>query len=579
MKHFFKSLTFLLCLSATIAFGQKRVAKLPKTPKTDLATHKNPQETKVIYPKAAVVSAHPEASSIGTQVLREGGNAIDAAVAVQFALAVCLPVAGNIGGGGFAVYRFANGENGSIDFRETAPVGASETMYLDADGNVLEDQNSKGIKSSGVPGTVDGMWQLHQKFGKLPWARLVMPAINMAKDGVKLTAKEADMLNQHLELLKRFNPSGCAFTVKDEWQEGDLLLQPILASTLETIAKEGRDGFYSGWVASEIANFESKNGGLINTEDLQSYASVFRNPIHEKVGEYTITSMPPPSSGGIGLIQMMKMVWPKLKSVGSNKSAYYHLLTEAERRFYADRARYLGDPDFVKNPTTTLMNDTYVFERFRDFDSTKATPSTKITSGEQPAHESDQTTHYSIVDAEGNAISVTTTLNGPYGSYCVVPACGFLLNNEMDDFSIKPGVPNMYGVIGGKANAIEPKKRMLSSMSPTIVTKNNKLFMVVGTPGGSTIITSVLQTILNVTHFKMSMQEAVNAPRMHHQWLPDEIKAEESVPETLIESLKKKGHQFQKVKGIGRVDAILIQQNGKLECGADHRGDDAANGF
>ena len=528
-----------------------------------------------------VVCAYPDAAKVGLEILKNGGNAVDAAVAVQFALAVTLPEAGNIGGGGFMVYRSGNGETNTLDFREKGPAAANANMYLDSAGNVIPNMSLYTDKASGVPGSVDGMVQAHAKYGKLKWADLVQPAINLARNGFKITRHLAADLNRTSAQFKQLNP-GKNYLVKDkEWQEGDVLVQEDLAKTFEQIRDKGRDGFYTGTVADQLVAEMNSGGGIISKADLQNYHSVWRKAIIGSYMGYKIITMPPPSSGGIALLQLLKSVekYP-LKRWGYNQDSTVRLMVEAERRVYADRSKYLGDPDFYKVPVDSLLNPTYIASRMNNFSWDAATPSTSIQPGTFVGYESDQTTHYSIVDPEGNSVSITTTLNDTFGSKIFVQGAGFLLNNEMDDFSSKPGVPNMYGLIGGKANSIQPGKRMLSSMTPTIVEKDGKLFMVVGTPGGSTIMTSVFQTILNVIAFNQSMQQAVASKRFHHQWLPDEVAIEKgALDSATVIKLQSKGYKVTPRGAIGRVDAILKTPQGYYEGGADPRGDDTKLGW
>jgi gamma-glutamyltranspeptidase/glutathione hydrolase len=533
------------------------------------------------YRKGMIVCAYPDAAQVGLDILKKGGNAVDAAVAVQFALAVTLPEAGNIGGGGFMVYRSKTGESNTLDFREKGPAAANADMYLDSAGNVIPNMSLYTHKASGVPGSVDGMVQAHNKYGKLKWADLVQPAIDLARNGFKITKHLAADLNRTSGQFKKLNP-GKSYLVKDgEWKEGDILLQEDLAKTFEQIRDKGRDGFYDGVVADQLVAEMKNGGGLISKTDLQNYHSVWRNAITGNYKEYKIITMPPPSSGGIALLQLLQSVekYP-LKRWGYNQDSTVRLIVEAERRVYADRSKYLGDPDFYKVPVDSLLRPAYITARMSSFSWDAATPSASIQPGTFVGYESDQTTHYSIVDRDGNAVSITTTLNDTFGSRIFVQGAGFLLNNEMDDFSSKPGVPNMYGLVGGKANSIQPGKRMLSSMTPTIVEKDGKLFMIVGTPGGSTIITSVFQTIIDVITFDQNMQQAVASKRFHHQWLPDEVAAEAgALDSTTITKLQNKGYKITVRGGIGRVDAILKTKQGYYEGGADPRGDDTKLGW
>lgn len=537
-------------------------------------THK-----KVEAAKGMVVTASEYASQVGLDVLKKGGNAVDATVAVQFALAVVYPNAGNIGGGGFMVYRSAAGETSTLDYREKAAARASRNMYLDDAGNAIVEKSLYGSLAAGVPGAVVGMVEAHQKYGKLSWAELVEPAVQLARKGFKITARQARELNGLQDRLKQLNPMGTAL-IKDNWKEGDLLIQSELAFTMEQIRDKGRAGFYEGPVADAIVAQMNRDGGIISKEDLKNYQAVWRDAITGTYKGFKIITMPPPSSGGIALIQLLKSVEPyPLKRWGFNQDSTIQLMVEAERRVYADRAAHLGDPDFYKVPSNALMRESYIKQRMADFSWNHATPSSAVSAGEVAPAEHEETTHFSIVDAEGNAVSSTTTLNGSYGAVVVVKGAGFLLNNEMDDFSVKPGSPNMYGLVGGEANSIEPNKRMLSSMTPTILEKDGKLYMVVGTPGGSTIITSVFQTILNVLEFDKDMQAAVEAKKFHHQWLPDEVAFEADAIDSLtLEKLKAKGFKMVPRGPIGRVDAILKIDRG-YQGGADPRGDDKALGF
>jgi len=531
--------------------------------------------------EAMVVSAHPLASKVGVEILKNGGNAVDAAIGVQYALAVVFPVAGNIGGGGFMLVREHTGKTSALDFREKAPSAAHRDMYLDENGELIQDLSWLGHLAAGVPGTVNGMFKAHEKMGSLPMEDLIQPAIDLAKDGFLLTEKEAEGLNYAAERLEKYNTEETAYIAAEAWKPGDKIVLSDLAATLTRIRDNGNAGFYEGKTADLIVEEMERGKGIITKQDLKDYEAVWRTPVSGSYRNYEVHSMPPPSSGGIALISLLQSVEPyPIGEYGHNSTKAIHLLTEAERRVYADRATHLGDIDFYPVPMEGMLDPDYIVARMDDYDPQKASDSEQIASGTPMLKESEQTTHFSIVDAQGNAVSVTTTINGGYGSYVVVGGAGFLLNNEMDDFSAKPGEANMYGLIGAEANAIAPGKRMLSSMTPSIVEKDGKLFMVVGTPGGSTIITSVFQNILNVIDYGMGMQEAVASPRIHHQWKPDMIYYESgALSPQIMRELGEMGHSLQDRGNIGRVDAILVLPDGKLEGGADPRGDDSAQGY
>ncbi|RSK46851.1 gamma-glutamyltransferase [Hymenobacter rigui] len=577
MRH---RISFLLLTALAACTTAQPTTNAPAPGAAILATP-IPAATPVVAAKAMVVSAHPEATRIGVEILQKGGNAYDAAVAVQFALAVALPVAGNIGGGGFLLYRGADGQEGALDFRETAPAAASRDMYLDAQGNVIPNLSTLGHLAAGVPGTVAGMWVLHQKLGKLPWKDVVQPAVDLAAKGLKLTEKEAAGLNNQHDTFARLNP-GSAYLKAGSWAAGEVIQYPDLARTLGRIRDQGKAGFYEGPTADLLVAEMQRGKGIITRQDLLKYEPKWRTPLHGQYRGYEVLTFPPPSSGGVALLQMLQMLEPyNLGQAGWHSPQATHWITEAQRRVYADRATYLGDPDFGRVPVPQLLEKNYNKQRMATTLPYRATPSAQVTAGANlPGYESDQTTHYNVVDAQGNAVSCTTTLNGAYGSKVVVAGAGFLLNNEMDDFSSKPGTPNSYGLVGGAANAIAPGKRMLSSMTPAILTKGNKLALVTGTPGGSTIITSVLQSILNVVDYGMNAQQAVAARRLHHQWLPDQIDVEAgALLPAAQDTLQARGYKLSPRGGWGRVEVIRVLPDGKLEGGADPRGDDAAAGY
>ncbi len=527
----------------------------------------------------AVVSAHPLASKVGVEILKMGGNAIDAAIATQLALAVVYPQAGNLGGGGFFVARLGNGELVSIDYREKAPGKAHRDMYIDADGKARTDKSQIGQLSSGVPGTVAGLFASY-KYAKLPFKKLIQPAIDLAEKGFVIGEREAKGLNGLQDELKQLNTVMPVFVKNIPWAAGDTLIQTDLANTLKRIRDNGAAGFYEGETAKLIVEEMKRGGGIISYDDLKNYTAKKRDPHSFDYKGYKIVSMPMPSSGGLLLNQMMKMIEDRnIAAMGFQSVQAVQLMTEVERRAFADRGEYMGDADFYKVPVKALTSEKYLQDRMKDYDSAKASISTTIKPGQASMYESTETTHFSVIDKEGNAVSVTTTLNDSYGSKTVVGGAGFFLNDEMDDFSIKPGVPNMYGAIGGEANAIVPGKRMLSSMTPTIVLKDNKPFLVVGTPGGTTIPTSVFQTIVNIIEFGMSTEDAVWKPKFHHQWLPDTLNVEKGFSPEIRDVLQKMGYKIKQLNGIGRTEVIRVLPNGRFEAVADNRGGDDAEGW
>lgn len=544
------------------------------------------------FENGVVVCASAYASEIGADILKRGGNAYDAAIATQLALAVVYPQAGNIGGGGFMVARNAKGQLQALDFREKAPLAAFKDMYLDSNGKADLHKSQDGVLSVGVPGSVAGIFAMYKE-AKLDFELLINPAIDLAEKGFRLTQNEASLLNRFQQDFIRYNRHRVAFIKKTPWKAGELLKQPELAATLKRIRDQGARGFYQGQTAALVEQEMKASGGLITLEDLSSYQAVERKPVRFDYRGFEIVSFPPPSSGGLLLGQMMGMVRPfDLARMGFLSARAIHLMTEAERRAYADRATYMGDPDYFQVPAELLLEDHYLRHRMADFNPSAATASTEVSAGEVYGQEHMETTHICVADKQGNLVSVTTTLNGNFGSRVVVQGAGFLLNDEMDDFSAKPGVPNMFGAVGGVANAIEPGKRMLSSMCPTLVLKDGAPYMVVGTPGGTTIPTSVFQTIIDIIDYGKTPKEAIEAPKFHHQWLPDELMMEPGFAPAVVDSLTKMGYKIKTVNGIGRTEIILLGQDpsGKstqpgakatkgMQAAADVRGDDSLAGY
>ncbi len=529
------------------------------------------------FDHAAVTSAHPLASMVGAAIMQDGGNAYDAAIAVQFSLAVVHPGAGNIGGGGFMLSRNVDGKLIGIDFREAAPSKGHRDMYLDENGNPSNTLSRDGASASGIPGSVAGMFEV-LKYATLPMAKLIQPAIDLAAYGYVITEKEARGLNATRAQFLKNSSAPSAFTQKEQWKAGDTLVQTDLANTLTRIQKNGLAGFYEGETADLIVKEMSFSKGIISLEDLKNYRPKYRTPLEFDYRGHHIISFAPPSSGGILIAQMLQMIQPyDVQKMGLNTPAEVSLMVEAQRRAYADRAEHMGDPDFYKVPTKTLISNQYAQDRMKDYQVGVAGQSKNIQAGK--AHESEQTTHFSVIDSKGNMVAITTTLNDTYGNKTIVAGAGFLLNNEMDDFSIKPGVPNMYGAIGGEANSIQPGKRMLSSMTPTLVTLNNKPYISIGTPGGTTIPNQVYEGLVNILDHKMSLKAAIDAPRFHHQWMPDNISFEVDFPEATIEALKAMGYTTAKRGYFGRMDGVIILDNGKRQAAGDKRGDDSVAGF
>ena len=535
----------------------------------------------IVADSGMVVSAHPQSSRIGVSILQKGGNAIDAAVATEFALAVCFPEAGNIGGGGFMLIRTNDGKTAVIDYREKAPSHATRDMYLDKSGNVTAGLSTDTHLSSGIPGTVDGLITAHSKYGILPFNEVIQPAIDLAEKGFRVTAGQAADLNSNRNIFIERNSFRPAFVKDSLWKEGDILIQSSLAETLKKIRDKGRMGFYSGTIARLLIKEMKRGNGIITEQDLMGYRAVIRTPLTADYKNFKIITVPPPSSGGIILIQLLRMTDPyPITEWGFNSPRTIHLMVEAERRAFADRSEYMGDPEFVKVPVDQLVNKKYLRDRLKTFDEKRASSSQEIKPGSPDGYVSEETTHYSVADARGNAVAVTTTLNNTFGNSIVVDSAGFLLNNQMDDFSVKPGYANMYGLVGGEANSVQPGKRMLSSMTPTIIEKDGRLLLILGSPGGSTIPTTVFQVVVNVLDFGMDIGQAVDAGRFHHQWLPDWISYEKNGIDSLtIEKLKGMGHQLKGRSSLGSINAIMILPDGKKAGGADKRGNNSSCGY
>ena len=539
-------------------------------------------EKRAVGTNGAVSTAHPIASQVGIEILKKGGNAFDASIATQLALAVVYPGAGNLGGGGFLVAHTEKGKSIAIDYREMAPGKASRNMYLDKDGNPQMNLSQHGHLASGVPGTIAGLFA-SLPYAKLPFKELIQPAIDLAAKGFSITAAEASSLNGNKSAFEKYNTRPTVFVKNENWKAGDTLVQTELAATLTRIREEGMKGFYEGETARLLVEEMQRGGGMISLDDLKNYKAVVRDAMVFDYKGYTVLGMPMPSSGGLLMEQMMKMIADRnIAKMGFHSIEAVQLMTEVERRAYADRAEFMGDQDFVKVPVKTLSSAAYLKERMKDFVPGKATPSEAVSPGKVNP-ESEETTHLSVADQYGNVVSVTTTLNGGYGSKTVVGGAGFLMNNEMDDFSVKPGVANMYGAVGKEANAIQAGKRMLSSMTPTVVLKNKQPYLVVGTPGGTTIPTSVFQTLVNILEFGQSPLDAVNNPKFHHQWLPDQLMVEKEFPPAVKEGLEKMGYKVVNRGQIGRTEVIQLNWKDKklinIEAIADKRGDDHASAY
>jgi gamma-glutamyltranspeptidase/glutathione hydrolase len=571
-----KNILFLLVIGCQFQLEAQPVTSIVGPGKA-IDPYKYTIVKKAEYSKASVSSAHPLASMVGATIMKKGGNAFDAAIATQLTLAVVYPGAGNIGGGGFLLGRKADGELIGIDYREAAPEKATRDMYLDKNGNPQLALSQSGHLASGIPGTVAGLFAT-MPYAKLPFKQLIQPAIDIAEKGFVISEREASSLNSTRDAFLKHSTRPTSLVKEGKWKAGDTLIQKELAATLKRIQQDGARGFYTGETAKLIVEEMQRGNGIISLDDLKNYTAKLRNPLEFDYRGYQVISFAPPSSGGILIAQMLKMIekYP-VGSYGFQSTKSVQLMIEAERRAYADRAEHLGDPDFYKVPVKTMISEAYALQRMSDYSPDKAGTSSTVKAG--LIKESEQTTHLSVMDAAGNMVAVTTTLNGGYGSRTVVGGAGFLLNNEMDDFSVKPGVPNMYGAVGGEANAIVPGKRMLSSMTPTLLLKNNKPYVVVGTPGGTTIPTSVYQAIVNLVDFNMSADDAINKPKFHHQWLPDEVSVERDFDAETKKQLQAMGYKIVERGGIGRTEAIRLLSNGKRETVADKRGDDSVAGF
>ena len=573
------SLTFLRKI--LLVFVLLLTGNLMAQPFLKAHPHINPYQYEIVKEKSfdngAVTSAHPLASMVGAAMMQDGGNAFDAAIATQLSLAVVFPGAGNIGGGGFMLARKVNGELIGIDYREAAPAKASRDMYLDEQGNPMDGKSTRGSSASGIPGSIAGMISTHA-YAKLAFAKLIEPAIEFAEFGYVISEREAKGLNADRENFLKFSSAPSAFTKKEVWKAGDTLIQPELAATLKLIKAKGLAGFYEGATAEYIVKEMQHSGGYVSVEDLKNYRPKFRKPIEFDYRGHHVISFAPPSSGGILIAQMMQMIAPyNVEKMGLNTLASVNLMVESQRRAYADRAEHMGDPDYWKVPTKTLISNSYAQARMNDYKEGVAGSSKITVAG--GAQESEQTTHLSVIDKEGNMVAITTTLNDTYGNKTIVAGAGFLLNNEMDDFSIKPGVPNMYGALGGEANSIQPGKRMLSSMTPTLVTLKGKPYISIGTPGGTTIPNQVYEGLVNIIDHKMTIKQAIDATRFHHQWIPDVVALESDFPEDIETGLKNMGYKTIKRGKFGRMDGILISADGKRMAAGDKRGDDSVAGY